>query len=332
MELVRARRLGGDDRGVLCQPLAIDQAAGGALEAAGARPRALTPRIALPAIAAGGALTVIVYANTLDTLGMVTSGVIAAGLGTTAFALLRGTRDGRTWLIFGLGARAALGAFEGVAYAADVLAKLQPNPSNFLSYAGTLLAVHTSLDTGAEWLVALGCVMAVSQRMQGQMRQANARLLEAQEGLRRLVDRDPLTTLANRRTLPEVFRRVQPSGALLLFFDLDGFKQINDRHGHAAGDECLKRFAAALSESFRPGDAVIRYAGDEFLVVAAGLDEPGAAVRIESLSARMLTEEAGALPVRFSWGASLLAPGGRPDMALRAADESMYRAKAGVAV
>ena len=116
---------------------------------------------------------------------------------------------------------------------------------------GTFLAVHSSFDTGAEWLIALGCVVRHADRTQRRLQQSNTELLAVQEDLRRLIDRDPLTALSNRRALPEVFRAVQPQGATLVFFDLDGFKRINDEHGHSAGDDCLKRFAAALLDLFR---------------------------------------------------------------------------------
>ena len=102
--------------------------------------------------------------------------------------------------------------------------------------------------------------------------------------LRLLADRDPLTGAINRRALRDIFNEVQTSGAMLLFFDLDGFKQINDVHGHAAGDDCLRIFANALKESFRPDDQVVRYGGDEFLVIARGLDAEAARTRIEDLT------------------------------------------------
>jgi diguanylate cyclase (GGDEF)-like protein len=76
--------------------------------------------------------------------------------------------------------------------------------------------------------------------------------------LRALADRDLLTGLANRRVLPLVFRTVHPIGATFLFLDLDDFKEMNDRHGHGAGDEVLRQFAAALQASFRPDDAIVR--------------------------------------------------------------------------
>jgi diguanylate cyclase (GGDEF)-like protein len=159
------------------------------------------------------------------------------------------------------------------------------------------------------------------------MLRANAELLNAQEDLRRLADRDALTGLANRRALPEVLRAAQPAGATLLFFDLDQFKQINDLHGHNAGDETLRRFAAALRESFRPSDDVFRYAGDEFLVVAHGLDSASVDGRIEMLRDRLRRAATNGPPIGFSVGVAEMPAGGQPDVALNLADEAMYEAK-----
>jgi diguanylate cyclase (GGDEF)-like protein len=127
--------------------------------------------------------------------------------------------------------------------------------------------------------------------------------------------------------LPEALRAVQPDGALLLFFDIDGFKQINDRLGHPTGDLCLKRFADALKDCFRPSDFVVRYAGDEFVVVAPGLQDTGVAERLARLRELLRGGVAGP-EIRFSVGTAALAPGGHPEAALEAADEAMYAARA----
>lgn len=89
---------------------------------------------------------------------------------------------------------------------------------------------------------------------------------------------DPLTGLMNRRGLLDVadhlFERLGHAREklVLMFADLDKFKQINDTHGHAAGDEVLKRFARILSDSLREQDVAARLGGDEFVVILHGTD------------------------------------------------------------
>jgi diguanylate cyclase (GGDEF)-like protein len=280
--------------------------------------------LVVPALAVY-ALVVMLMPNSVDLLGVVQHSLMTLlCLGGALLLAFPGVEAGLGWLIAGIGVRALLSGLEAAAYASRLLPADAVSPA-VTSQAGLFLAASSSFDSGAEWLLALGCVLALSERAQREMLRTNAELLEAQEGLRRLADRDPLTALANRRSLPEVFRTVQPQGATLLFFDLDGFKYINDRHGHQVGDECLRRFAAGLSESFRPGDAVIRYAGDEFLVVASGLDKAALDERVARLRERLSFSPGP--PIRFSLGFAELAPGGKPEAALEAADQAMYQAK-----
>jgi diguanylate cyclase (GGDEF)-like protein len=234
-----------------------------------------------------------------------------------------------TWLAVGLALRSLLAFAETAAYALQIGLTPDATTDWVLATTATFLSASSSLDTAAEWLLALGAVLAISERAQRELRRYNQQLLDVQENLRRLVDRDPLTALANRRALPEVFRFVQPAGATLLFFDLDDFKQINDLYGHQTGDQCLKRFAIALRESFRPDDAVIRFAGDEFLVVARGLSPEGCEERVNRLRERLRFHARAEGPqIRFSVGVAELPPGGKPEVALEAADQAMYRAKA----
>ncbi len=96
--------------------------------------------------------------------------------------------------------------------------------------------------------------------------------------LKLLAETDSLTGLLNRRAAAEQAPGVieaarqagQPLGAILL--DIDHFKTVNDVYGHAGGDAVLKRVAAVLTSLARPGDLVVRYGGEEFLVLAPGLD------------------------------------------------------------
>jgi diguanylate cyclase (GGDEF)-like protein len=284
-----------------------------------APPRSVAGAVIVYGVVAG------LFSTTIDRLGLVQHIVMGLLLAAGAFWLLAKPRvPGLGWLTAGLLIRSFLSLGEGVAYA------LQLVPSNppLAAAARSFLAASSSFDSGAEWLLALGCVLALSERVQGELRQSNAGLVAAQEDLRRVADRDPLTALANRRHLPEAFRAVQPHGALLLFFDLDDFKHINDRYGHNVGDECLRRFGTALRECFRPSDVLVRYGGDEFLVVASGLDEAGGAERVVRLRDRLRFAPGTGPAISFSVGVSRLAPGGQPEEAVAAADESMYAAKA----
>jgi len=297
----------------------------GAWTLRGRVPRPLQPpylEIALVVFTVGGCI----LSTSVDRLGMVETAVIIATLGTASIALGAQPEAGFTWLRVGFAARATLALLELVGYTLNIAPQWQL-PFGLDAHVGTFLAVHSSFDTGAEWLIALGCVFATLDRTQRRLQQSNTELLAAQEDLRRLVDRDPLTALSNRRALPQVFRTVQPQGATLIFFDLDGFKQINDEYGHQAGDDCLRRFAAALLDSFRPQDAVVRYAGDEFLVVAAGLTRASVQERIDRLRARLRATRRGEIAVAFSFGTSQLEPGGDADEALREADAAMYRTR-----
>lgn len=248
-------------------------------------------------------------------------GLILLALAIVLFVSPSGSR----WLAAGVGVRSLLALVESGAY---YLQLARPENDGLRASAAAFLSASSSFDTGAEWLLVLGSVLAVSERGQRELELVNRDLMAAQEGLRRVADRDPLTTLGNRRALPDIFRTVQPHGAMLLFFDLNNFKQINDRHGHAAGDECLKAFATALRESFRPDDYVLRYGGDEFLVVAQGLDRAGARARVDALSRRRLSQPAhDGFSCGFSVGMAELTPGGNPEAAVEAADNNMYLAK-----
>jgi diguanylate cyclase (GGDEF)-like protein len=286
-----------------------------------APPRYAVGAVILYAVAGG------VFTTTIEQLGLVQHLVMGLMLAAGALRLLGTPRSpGLGWLATGLLVRAALSLCEAAVYALP-LARGAAVAPQVADAARAFLAASSSFDSGAEWLLALGCVLALSERVQGELRQSNAGLLAAQEDLRGVADRDPLTALANRRQLPETFRAVQPQGALLFFFDLDDFKQINDRYGHQAGDEYLRRFATALRECFRPGEVLVRYGGDEFLVVASGLDEAGGKERVSRLRDRLRFAPGAGPPLAFSVGLSRLAPGGHPDEAVKAADESMYAEK-----
>ena len=286
-------------------------------------PDATTRAVAIAA-AAYSLVAAFVF-HSIDGIGAVQSAVIGVLLVAAAVLLVVKKVPGSGWLASGLALRGALAIVESAAYAT----RLAPNRWSSSEGVGVFLASHSSIDTGAEWVIALGCVLTLYRTIQQELTRTNADLLAAQEVLQELVDRDPLTGLSNRRALPGVLRASFAAGATILFFDLNDFKDINDSFGHQAGDECLRNFAKALQSSFRPEDHVIRYAGDEFVVVAPGAQPEEMLERVERVRDRVKFDRgSAALPIRFSVGHAVLPVNGEPEEALRAADAAMYRDKA----
>jgi diguanylate cyclase (GGDEF)-like protein len=171
------------------------------------------------------------------------------------------------------------------------------------------------------------------ERLATELERSRARILD----LEAKIDIDPLTELLNRRGFERELRRsvayVKRYGAraALIFLDLDGFKPVNDRHGHAAGDAVLKAVAAALAGHVRASDVVARLGGDEFVVLLWNLSGPDAAAKAAALEQAIY-----AAPV--PWGASTLVVGasagitliGALDTAadlLARADAAMYARK-----
>lgn len=167
-------------------------------------------------------------------------------------------------------------------------------------------------------------------------------LKQREDELTELAFIDPLTGLANRRLLLDRIEQAvlrqhrEPGWCALLFIDLDDFKQINDRHGHAAGDAVLRTLAHRLRGSVRGSDPVGRLAGDEFLALLTDIGQaPLRAQRIALRAARMIVQAMtepvplGDHTVQASCSVGvLLFRGCQPLPALLAqADELMYRAK-----
>ncbi|MEA2166062.1 MAG: diguanylate cyclase [Thermoanaerobaculia bacterium] len=259
----------------------------------------------------------------INQAGALQSGVTAIVLTAGAVLIFARHATGSGWLACGFAARALLAIVETAAYFSRII------PSRWSSSAtiGIFLSSHSSLDAAAESVIALGCVLVFYHMIQNELTQLNRDLLHTQTALRELVEIDPLTGLQNRRSLLPALAASATTGATVLFFDLDDFKAINDRHGHQAGDDCLRRFAAALKASFSPQDQLARYAGDEFVVVArdAGSDQIQASIR--RLRELLRADRVNGPDVHFAVGQATLAVGGRPEEALRNADAAMYEAK-----
>jgi diguanylate cyclase (GGDEF)-like protein/PAS domain S-box-containing protein len=160
-------------------------------------------------------------------------------------------------------------------------------------------------------------------------------LTMAQEKLRRSVERDALTDVLSRRTMMDRIEAAMLEASevpsALFFVDLDGFKEVNDRLGHREGDKVLVNVAAALQQSVRAEDAVGRFGGDEFLVLAPVRDSHGAeALALHLLDAvREVTTPLGSSSLISASIGYALAPADaqHPMKLVQLADDAMYQAK-----
>jgi diguanylate cyclase (GGDEF)-like protein/PAS domain S-box-containing protein len=149
--------------------------------------------------------------------------------------------------------------------------------------------------------------------------------------LRRMASRDPLTDALNRRAFDAELARCAASGvqAALLLLDLDGFKEINDAHGHHAGDELLRQTADTIRGRLRHDDVLARLGGDEFVVLLPQTDLEQAALVAEDLALLVAGQRFHFDGVERAVTASVgLAPVSEPLLTLSAADRAMYAAKA----
>jgi diguanylate cyclase (GGDEF)-like protein len=163
------------------------------------------------------------------------------------------------------------------------------------------------------------------------------RISRAMAGLTEAARRDPLTGLLNRRGFEEVFdveleraRRTEQSLSVIVG-DLDRFKRINDEHGHAAGDDALRRVGQALDEGKRSWDTAARIGGEEFAILAPDTDEHGAyilAERMRTTIARAFADPSVPEPLTISFGiVSYPVHGQTGSSLLQAGDQALYAAK-----
>jgi diguanylate cyclase (GGDEF)-like protein len=185
-----------------------------------------------------------------------------------------------------------------------------------------------------------GSLVRIIREFDETRRALQLRLREEQSSLAHQALHDQLTGLPNRTLFTDRLRQSALSlerkgrGAMLLYLDLDNFKAINDRFGHAAGDCLLVETAARLRQLIRSADTVGRLGGDEFVVLAEDLDDPESAAR--SLAKRIhVSMQAPVslgdreLHTSVSIGIAKVEAGSDPEVNLTRADAAMYQAKRG---
>lgn len=180
---------------------------------------------------------------------------------------------------------------------------------------------------------ALAAARAEADALRAELARVQRRLDEVEL----LADRDPLTPVLNRRAFTRELTRMiafcerYEAAASLVFFDLDGFKAVNDRFGHAAGDAALQTAAGILADHVRESDVVGRLGGDEFAVILAQAGREAAETKAADLQARLEAEpvvfQGQAIPLRASFGVRTFEPGLSAAQALAEADAAMFLRK-----
>jgi diguanylate cyclase (GGDEF)-like protein len=194
-------------------------------------------------------------------------------------------------------------------------------------------AAETPADLPADLPNDLRALIAEREALRRELAEAKTQISQ----LERLADEDALTPIANRRAFVRELTRMiaftkrygVPSS--VVYFDVNGMKQINDNHGHLAGDAALRLVAKMLLDNVRSSDVVGRLGGDEFGVILAHTNEEQA-----NNKAEMLADAIASAPLRWSGadihvsaahGVYAFTDGDDAHVAIEAADRAMYRQK-----
>jgi len=176
-------------------------------------------------------------------------------------------------------------------------------------------------------------LMGEVDRLRQEVERGNARI----SYLEKLADEDSLAPIANRRAFVRelaryiAFAERYGTPSSLIYFDVNGLKQINDTYGHAAGDSVLLQIANTLLANVRKSDVVARMGGDEFAVLLSHADEKTASDKAQAIVAKIeaspLAWNGQSIPLAVAFGIHTFHGGEDIGTALDAADKAMYRQK-----
>jgi diguanylate cyclase (GGDEF)-like protein len=201
-------------------------------------------------------------------------------------------------------------------------------PSDTAAFLGL-----TEQDMTPAVQAALSTLLTEIDDLRGEVGRLKGKLTET-EGL---ADRDALTPLLNRRAFLREVGRIRTfsqrygAPASLVYFDLDGFKSVNDRYGHAAGDAALRAVAERLLANVRESDLVGRMGGDEFAVILVQADQAVAGAKARALALAIEREPIKfgdwSAPLHISYGVRQISPDVEPEALIAEADAAMFAAK-----
>ncbi len=198
--------------------------------------------------------------------------------------------------------------------------------------------VTSILQTGAHRVLERGNaveseLVSENQSLLSEVARLRLRVLE----LERAADTDPLVPVYNRRAFMREVARAQTVMvrydllSSIIFFDLNGFKSINDRFGHGIGDELLKKTGKILLSGVRDCDMVARLGGDEFGILLFKTDPHLAKAKASTLACRIAEQHVemptGNVGVTAAWGVAPCEPCDTAEQILARADRAMYMAK-----
>jgi diguanylate cyclase (GGDEF)-like protein len=192
---------------------------------------------------------------------------------------------------------------------------------------------NTYVDLLIQTVLAFGMVLLASEEAHGELAVAHGQLGQAHEELRAETLRDTLTGALNRRAYSELvfLEHALENGGSVVVVDFDDFKDVNDRHGHDAGDALLRHFVRELRERLRESDLLYRLGGDEFLVIVPGAVPERLQARfadnLAGIPPLVLPEGGVELPLKVSWGMAEFQDAEDLSRAVREADARMYEGK-----
>jgi diguanylate cyclase (GGDEF)-like protein len=232
----------------------------------------------------------------------------------------------------------------GVAFVVLFVTKNGQQPFGELPVRDTVVQVQELLSIMS--VMSLGLAALLSQlranrrELEVRVQERTAELRAANVELEKLAVTDALTGLLNRRAVFDLLSQEMERAhrhrreLAVIMFDIDHFKEVNDRHGHAAGDAVLRRVALVTEQATRSTDTAARYGGEEFMLIAPETDKAHALELAERVRGAVRSAEVRiddlSLHVSASFGVAMLrSEDKQPEDVVRRADEALYVAKAG---